>query len=224
MPTKSWLLHGQELWLECRKAWRWVRSLPEYKADYLAMKERPSPRDLPGYTILGGPLLPRDEFAENLRNKWGLWPLIDPSKKMSADFFRHLVDLFDLHSEAGVKHRAFNYEHLWDVKGKYLHGKDLPTLPETISFSINPRLPIQPTLNYLKDFLQLVQKLYHVNTKRPRTDWLCKKYQVRVLNNLGLNKADIKESITPKRWSARTNDSDRQRIARIMTELKKVRK
>lgn len=41
MAVKSWLNHGRALWAESEKAWGWLRSLPEYKADYKAMRKTP---------------------------------------------------------------------------------------------------------------------------------------------------------------------------------------
>ena len=236
MAIKNWRKYGKELWQESQKAWDWLRRLADYKADYRAMIDadfRASKKYLenmqqPGATILTTPPVP-NALAEKLKIKWGFYPLINPSiRRLPADFFYHISRLFSLSgTEAGVRHEGFNYIHIMKQGKKtgqyeYRTKKDLPALPESISFEINPMLPILPTLAYIKDFLADVQRIYNIRPSRPNAIWVSLKYKAYVLRQLGVSEEKVRAAVIPLDWSQPLSDDRRQCIFRIMKESKEV--
>ncbi len=239
MAVKSWLNHGRALWAESEKAWKWLRGLPEYKADYKAMKETPLIVEDSGsgrHTILTAPI-PVHPLEKSLRRRWGFYPLPDPSKrKLPNEFFHYLDRTFCFDSDtAGVRHDEFNILRFMKTVGRrgnytLVSKKKLPPLPKRIVFRIDPRLPVKPAIKYLDEFLREVQRAYKIQSRRPRPDWLHQKYQVYVLRGLNKSQKEILAALKVSLGTASVDpasfldpsDSNRQRLSRIMKEAAKV--
>ena len=225
MPQKHWKAHGRQLWLECEKIWVWLRTLLEYRKNYRTMKRtHPRPYEIPpGSTIFTAPDQPEDKFVENLKKRWGFYPLINPAKRyLPVELFRRISEFLCAgYNEAGVRHAGFGYMHFmeWNEKYGLQPKKELPLLPNRISFEIDPQLPINPTLKYIKEFLKTVQAVYKRRPKRPHADKVCPRYKAYVMLQLGKSEREISRSLSPSLKKEFPN-SYRQTIDRIIEEVK----
>lgn len=230
MAQKHWKKHGRQLLIECRKIWAWLRIFQEYRKDYRTVKKRvPPPYQIPlGSTIVSGPNQPADEYIENLRKRWGFYPLHNPVLKSLPDgFFEQMSKhLCSDYNEAGVRHRWFNYAHIMDwveIRGRYemRPKKNLPNLPNRITFEIDLKLPIIPALTYVKEFLNTVQDVYAIPAMRPNADKAYSRYKALTMSRLGIPERKISRALTPI-LKKEFPKSYRQAIERIMKEVKQL--
>ncbi len=209
---------------EAELVWKWLKKLPEYIADYQLQSK----------------LGPEIDTAtkEYLKNKYGFSPLINPKRENDYILFKVPGEFVVRFSQCvghpfndnGVKFKNITSFNLWakespekyrnnDYNGLY----KVIDLPQKLVVEIDPHKPTALLLDEIRYFLNRLKKVYGVKDERSRSVGMSKVYMVYVMENLGKEKAKIKQKIEPLIRDAGLKESRTKKAGRILKKAKKLR-
>ncbi len=189
MPKKSRKKKNKETLLECQKAWKWLKALPEYKKDYKKYSS-------------ASKISKKEEKL--IISKWGFYPLEDPeSKDPSFEFWMDVTSFldkyFDLHERSvrlttpllGLEMFSIDSTGaLYDPNNEKIDT--LGPLPETFPLKIDLRKPTGTLQKEFASIIKHIKKIYKISSKRPGPS-SADKYKIFVLKNLGGGDSAIKK-------------------------------
>lgn len=167
------------------KAWNILRKVPEYKKDYhssLSIKSKTSKK------------------AKDLENKWGFFPLADPTKD---DQNFEFLNYFGSYSEEKDRFKDITFfeglEFYSRDKNKIYDHEDMlvtKPLPKTITVKISIYEPQTVIIEEFREKIKHIQKTFQIRPKKSPHHHH-KEFITIVLKNAGLDESSIKKHLTP---------------------------